>query len=148
MDAILIGWVECGLSRRQGKDEPAMTSIHGFEPENVAEEYSVCCGVLTVDHNMSTRNHFVPPQEQLKNSRARLFLSTSLRVHLHSQLPGRSQRARQYILARRREAYVGMSHPSKAARYRQENLRHVLDKRCLLLRRKHQISVALSLRSQ
>src|ERR1700674_4790555 len=33
VDTILIGRVKCGFCRRQGEDQPAMTRIHGFEPE-------------------------------------------------------------------------------------------------------------------
>ena len=51
--AILIAWMECGFSWRQGKDEPAMTRIHGFEAENVAEECTVRLGVFGVDNYMS-----------------------------------------------------------------------------------------------
>jgi hypothetical protein len=41
-----------------------MTSIHGFEPENIAEECAVRLGVFTVDNYMSRRNHFAPPKKQ------------------------------------------------------------------------------------
>src|SRR6266404_2664838 len=34
-----------------------MPRIHGFESENVAEKYAVRFGVLTVDNDVSTRNH-------------------------------------------------------------------------------------------
>ena len=60
MDAILIGRVEWGFSRWQSKDQPAMTGIHGFESENVAEEQSIRLGVLGVHDYMSGRNHFRP----------------------------------------------------------------------------------------
>ncbi len=33
VDAVFIGGVECGFCRRQGEDQPAMTRIHGVEPE-------------------------------------------------------------------------------------------------------------------
>jgi len=33
--------MECGFCRRQGEDQPAMTRIHGFEPEDVAEKGAV-----------------------------------------------------------------------------------------------------------
>ena len=49
MDAIPIGRVECGFCRRQGEDQPAMTCIHGFESEDVAEECAVRLGIFTVD---------------------------------------------------------------------------------------------------
>ena len=35
--AMLIRLMECRFSWRQGKNQPAMTRIHRFEPENVAE---------------------------------------------------------------------------------------------------------------
>ena len=46
---ILIGRVECGFCRRQGEDQPAMTRIHGFEAEDVAEKGAVCLGVFAVE---------------------------------------------------------------------------------------------------
>src|SRR5437879_12560060 len=55
--------------------------------------------------------------------------------------PSRSECTRQYILARRRQANMRVSHLSPAARNRQENLGRLLHKRRLLLQRKHQISV-------
>ena len=73
---------------------------------------------------------------------------TCLCVLLNSQFPRRSDCARQYVLARRRQANMGVSHLSPAARNRQENLRRLLHKRRLLLQRKHQISVAPCLRGQ
>jgi len=60
VDAILIGRVECGFSRWQGKDQPAMAGIHGLEPENVAEKQSICLGVFGVHDYMSGKNHFRP----------------------------------------------------------------------------------------
>src|SRR5207249_6941081 len=59
-----------------------------------------------------------------------------------------SECIRQYILARRRQANMRVSHLSPAAMNRQENLGCLLHKRCLLLQRKHQISVALCLRRE
>src|SRR5215471_12085430 len=55
---------------------------------------------------------------------------------------------RQYILARRRQANMRVSHLSPAAGNRQEDLGRLLHKRRLLLERKHQISVAPCLRGQ
>ena len=69
-------------------------------------------------------------------------------ILLHSQFPRRSECARQYILARRRQANMRVSHLSPAPRNRQENLGRLLRKRRLLLQRKHQISVAPCLRGQ
>jgi len=57
VDTILIGRVECGFGRRQGEDQPAMTRIHGFEPEDVTEKCAVRLGVFTVDNYVSARNH-------------------------------------------------------------------------------------------
>src|SRR5712691_459631 len=57
VDAIFIGRVEGGFCRRQGEDQPAMTRIHGSEPEDVAEKCAVRLGVFAVDNYVSTRNH-------------------------------------------------------------------------------------------
>src|SRR5258706_10406292 len=43
-----------------------MTSIHGFESEDIAKESSICLGVLAVDNYVSTRNHF-PLLEKVGN---------------------------------------------------------------------------------
>src|SRR5712691_9990310 len=76
------------------------------------------------------------------------FFSACLCVLINSQFPRRSECTRQYILARRRQANVRVSHFSPATRNRQENLGRLLHKRRLLLQRKHQISVAPCLRGQ
>src|SRR5882724_11003795 len=75
-------------------------------------------------------------------------LSACLCVLINSQFPCRSECTRQYILARRRQANMRVSHLSPAAGNRQENLGRLLHKRRLLLQRKHQISVALCLRRE
>src|SRR5438552_4837461 len=69
-------------------------------------------------------------------------------VLINSQFPRRSECTRQYILARRRQANMRVSHLSPAAGNRQENLGRLLPKRRLLLQRKHQISVPPCLRGQ
>src|SRR5882762_5909915 len=76
------------------------------------------------------------------------FFSACLCVFINSQFPPRSECTRQYILARRRQANMCVSHLSPAARNRQENLGCLLHKRRLLLQRKHQISVARCLRRE
>src|SRR5882762_7114104 len=76
------------------------------------------------------------------------FFSACLCVLINSQFPRRSECTRQYILARRRQANMRVSHLSPAARNRQENLGRLLHKRLLLLQRKHQISVPPCLRGQ
>src|SRR3989441_2049019 len=76
------------------------------------------------------------------------FFPACLCVLINSQFPRRSECTRQYILTRRRQANMCVSHLSPAARNRQENLGCLLHKRCLLLQRKHQISVALCLRRE
>src|SRR5258705_12870469 len=43
-----------------------MTSIHGFESEDIAKESSICLSVLAVDNYVSTRNHF-PLLEKVRN---------------------------------------------------------------------------------
>src|SRR5207249_10525173 len=68
------------------------------------------------------------------------FFGLSLHSY-NSQFPCRSECTRQYILARRRQANMRVSHLSPSARNRQENLGRLLHKRRLLLQRKHQISV-------
>ena len=50
---ILIGRMERRFSGRQGKDQPAMTCIHGFEPENVTEKRTVRLGVFGIENYMS-----------------------------------------------------------------------------------------------
>ena len=75
------------------------------------------------------------------------FFSACLCVLINSQVPRRSECTRQYVLACR-QANMGVSHFSPSARDWQENLGRLLHKRCLLLQRKHQISVALCLRRE
>src|SRR6202030_917370 len=55
----LIGRVDCGFSRRQGENQPAMTCIHGFETEDIAEEGAVGLGILTVDNYVSAGDHLL-----------------------------------------------------------------------------------------
>src|ERR1700730_14223 len=50
VDTIPVGRVECGFCRRQSEDQPAMTCIHGFEPQDVAEKCAVRLGVFTVNN--------------------------------------------------------------------------------------------------
>jgi hypothetical protein len=76
------------------------------------------------------------------------FFSACLCVLITSQFPRRSECARKYILARRPQPNMRVSHFSPPARDWQENLWRLLHKRCLLLQRKHQISVALCLRGE
>src|SRR5260370_7456053 len=54
---IHIGWVERGFCWRQSEDQPTMTCIHGFEPEDVAEECAVRLDVFTVNDHVSAKNH-------------------------------------------------------------------------------------------
>src|SRR5205814_4729392 len=54
----LLGGVECGFRRGQGEDEPAMTRIHRFEPEYVAEKGAIRHGVFSVDNYVCAGNHF------------------------------------------------------------------------------------------
>src|SRR5215469_1321615 len=49
--------MECGFCQRQGEDQPAITSIHRFEPEDVAEKSTVCLSVPAVNNYVSARNH-------------------------------------------------------------------------------------------
>src|ERR1700674_200113 len=57
VDTILVGRVKCGFCRRQREDQPAMTRIHGCEPEDVSEKCAVRLGVFTVNNYVSARNH-------------------------------------------------------------------------------------------
>src|SRR6476661_7665587 len=77
----------------------------------------------------------------------RIFYGLSLRSYPLA-VPRRVERTRQYVLARRRKADMCVSHLSPAARNRQKNFWRFLYKCCLLLQRKHQISVAGCLRGQ
>jgi hypothetical protein len=54
---ILIGRMEGGLCGRQREDQPAIACIDGFEAEDVAEKYAVGFGILTLDNDVSARNH-------------------------------------------------------------------------------------------
>src|SRR6266705_3005862 len=58
----LIGRVDCGFSRRQGEDQPAMTRIHVLETEDIAEKCAVRLGILTVDDYVSARDHLPLPR--------------------------------------------------------------------------------------
>src|SRR5216117_3308967 len=59
MWAILIGRVECGLTGRQRKDQPAMACIHRLEPKNVPEEGAVRFRIFSVNDDVSTADHVV-----------------------------------------------------------------------------------------
>jgi hypothetical protein len=56
---VLIGRVKCSFRWRQGEDQPAMTSIHGCESEDIAKKCSVRFGVLAVDNYVRTRDHLL-----------------------------------------------------------------------------------------
>ena len=62
VDTILIGRVKCSFCRRQGEDQPTMTRIHGFEPEDITEKCAVRLGVFTVDNYVSAGNHLALPR--------------------------------------------------------------------------------------
>src|SRR5579871_2752266 len=79
---------------------------------------------------------------------ARGLLPACLCIVIHSQLPRRVERTRQYVLARRSKADMRVSHLSPAARNRQEDFWRFPYKCCLLLQGKHEISVARGLRGQ
>jgi hypothetical protein len=57
MCAILSGGVESSLGRWQGKDQPAKTRIHRFEPENIPKKCTISLGILAIDNNVSAGNH-------------------------------------------------------------------------------------------
>src|SRR6266567_3302937 len=82
--ATLIGRVECGFRRRQGEDEPAVTCIHGSEPEDVAEEGAVCLGVIAVEDYVSAGDHLPPPEmarrAKTRSSREVVSCSSAWRI--------------------------------------------------------------------
>src|ERR1700736_6057761 len=57
VESILVGRMKCRLRWRQGKDQPAVTGIHGLEAEYVAKEGAVRVGVFAVKNHVSARNH-------------------------------------------------------------------------------------------
>src|SRR2546430_5412059 len=59
MQAILTGRVECGLTGRQRKDQPAMAGIHRFEAKNVPEEDAVRFRIFSVNNDVSARDYVV-----------------------------------------------------------------------------------------
>src|SRR5713226_4699333 len=77
VDAILFGRVECGLCLRQGEDQPAVTCIHGLEPQHVAEKGAVRPSIFAVNNHVSARNHFAPPKKCQETS-GRLHLPWTL----------------------------------------------------------------------
>src|SRR5438046_1131905 len=69
-------------------------------------------------------------------------------VHLDSHFPRGPQCTCQYILVRRSETDMGVSHLPPSARNGHENLRRLLDECGLLLPSKHQVSITPGLRGQ
>ena len=67
VDAILIGRVKCSFCWRQGEEQPAMTSIHGFESEDIAKKCSIRFGILAVDNYVRAGNHLLS-QKSARNS--------------------------------------------------------------------------------
>jgi hypothetical protein len=61
VDTILIGRVKGDLCWGQGEDQPAVTGIHGFETQDVAQEGAVPLGIFAVDNHVSARNHLPLP---------------------------------------------------------------------------------------
>src|ERR1700680_4866601 len=57
VDTIVIGRMKSRLRRRQSKDQPAVTSIHGLETQDVAKEGAVRVGGFSVKNHVSARNH-------------------------------------------------------------------------------------------
>src|SRR5271170_6944237 len=58
---IAIGRVECGLCRREGEDQPAVTGIDRPKAEDIAEECPVRLGVFAVGNYVSARDHLPLP---------------------------------------------------------------------------------------
>jgi hypothetical protein len=69
--------MKCGLCGRQGEDQPVMSSIHGLESKNVAEESSIRLDILAVDKQVSARNHLPLPKKWPKLRLNRGFGGTS-----------------------------------------------------------------------
>src|SRR5215471_17004843 len=67
---IVLRRMKCRFCRRQGEDQPAVTRIHRFELENVAEKGAIRFSVLAVDHYGSAGNH-LPSPELDSNRRSR-----------------------------------------------------------------------------
>jgi hypothetical protein len=86
------------------------------------------------------------------NALTSLLLSLGLltrRVILrHPNLPRGTQRTRHDVLIGRRQANMGSAVPAPSAMNGKEQLGRLFDERGLLLRRKHQIAVALALRGK
>jgi hypothetical protein len=55
----LLRGVNCGLSRRHGEEQPAMSSIYRREFQNISKKRPIRLGVLTVDNYVSTKNHLL-----------------------------------------------------------------------------------------
>src|SRR6267154_3271706 len=75
---ILVRWMDCSFSWRQSEDQPAVTRIHAFETEDIAEKCTVQFGILAVDNYMSARDHLLPKKYR------RLFLHSR---QLHPRHP-------------------------------------------------------------
>jgi hypothetical protein len=54
---VIIRGMECRFCRRQGKNQPAVTGVYGFETEDIAEKYAVRFGVFAVDNHVRSSDH-------------------------------------------------------------------------------------------
>jgi hypothetical protein len=57
MRVVLFAGMKRGFSGRQGKNEPALTGIHGGKFENVAKKSAVAFRVLSVNDDVSPVDH-------------------------------------------------------------------------------------------
>jgi hypothetical protein len=60
----MLPWFHLAISGAQGdfggrqfEDQPASTGIHSTKLENVAQERSICVGILAVKENVGAGNH-------------------------------------------------------------------------------------------
>src|SRR4051794_2470159 len=54
MCAVIARWMDCGLSRRQCEDKPAMTGIDVFKAEDIAEEGAVRLRIFAIENDVSS----------------------------------------------------------------------------------------------
>lgn len=49
--------MNCGFSRGQGEDQPALPDIDGEETENITKKGSICIGIPAVKENVRANDH-------------------------------------------------------------------------------------------
>jgi hypothetical protein len=58
-----------GFSRRQSKDEPAMTRVHATESKDVAKKRAIGIGIFAIDDYVSSGNHHETVEPRPKRTR-------------------------------------------------------------------------------